>query len=317
MICSEQQIHEAQVLKETESSEEIKKQQWRRITELIDKKIHYDASFKFIFKVSLIVTQSRSDKDCKVQTNPEQQDEFQEEIQVATKPQQTWREQIEHHQTLRERILGALPMTTTTDDFQGLIRIEKDKQHMHEQDRNWTAVTECMMEVQDLSRRQARLGELEQIRLENCMACEEQIRSINHIMNITEVNDVKSVQEQAKHDEEKETQKSIQEAWKSILDMRNATKEPEKVKLVDENETKINERPDISKSRYSQQERRVELELEDYDHEILMKRREFYERMLQLGNYEAAEICLQGITRRIAAAENRSANRVGGVLARP
>ena len=260
---------------------------------------------------------SRGDKSCKLQTNSGQQDGFQEEIQVATEPQQTLGEQIEHHQTLRERILGALPMTTTTDDFQGLIRIEKDKQHMHEQDRNWTAVTECMTEVQDLSRRQARLGELEQIRLENCMACEEQIRSINHIMNITEVNDVKSVQEQAKHDEEKKTQESIQKAWKSILDMRNATKEPEKAKLVDENETKINERPDISKSRYSQQERRVELELEDYDHEILMKKREFYERMLQLGNHEAAEICLQGITRRIAAAENRSANRVGGVLARP
>ena len=198
MICSEQQIHEAQVLKETEANEGTTKQQWRRITELIDKKIHYDASFKFIFKVSSIVTQmnlakNRSDKGCKLQMNAGQQDGTREEIQVTTEPQQTLGEQIEHHQTLKKGILGTLSMMTTTDDFQELIRIEKDKQHMHAQERNWIAVTECIMEVQDLSRRQARLGELEQIRLENFIACEERIRSINHIMTITEVNDVKSV----------------------------------------------------------------------------------------------------------------------------
>ena len=48
-----------------------------------------------------------------------------------------------------------------------------------------------------------------------------------------------------------------------------------------------------------------------------MKKQEFYEQHLQLGNHEAAEMCLREITRRIAAAEYRSANRVGGVLARP
>ena len=100
---------------------------------------------------------------------------------------------------------------------------------------NWTAVTECMMEVRDLSRRQVRLGELEQIRSENCMACEEQMRSINHKMNIAKVNDVKSVQQQAKYDEQKETQASIQEAWKSLLDMRNAPEESETVKLTNDN----------------------------------------------------------------------------------
>ena len=66
------------------------------------------------------------------------------------------------------------------------------------------------------------------------MECEQQIRSINHIMNVAEINDVKSVQEQVRLDEEKETYAIIQEAWKSIMDMRNAQKEPEKVNLVDE-----------------------------------------------------------------------------------
>ena len=83
--------------------------------------------------------------------------------------------------------------------------------------------------------------------------------------------------------------------------MRNAQKEPEKINLIDENEMEVDRGPDnTSKSRNSQQERRIELELEDYDHEILMKKREFYERMLQLGNYEVAETILLGITRRIA-----------------
>ena len=40
-----------------------------------------------------------------------------------------------------------------------------------------------------------------------------------------------------------------------------------------------------------QKRRRTELELEDQDqdHTILMKKQELYERMLQLGDYEAAD----------------------------
>ena len=93
---------------------------------------------------------------------------------------------------MREGVLGVLPMTTTTDDFQRFVRDEKDKQHVHnyvhEQNRNWTTISECIMEVQDLARRQTRLGELEQIRSEKYMECEQQIRSINHIMNVTSGN---------------------------------------------------------------------------------------------------------------------------------
>ena len=38
-----------------------------------------------------------------------------------------------------------------------------------------------------------------------------------------------------------------------------------------------------------QERQRTELELEDQDHTILMKKQELYERMLQLGDYEAAD----------------------------
>ena len=47
--------------------------------------------------------------------------------------------------------------------------------------------------------------------------------------------------------------------------------------------------------------RRKELELEDHEHELLVKKREFYEQRLQLGHHEAAETCLQGLAERIAA----------------
>ena len=92
--------------------------------------------------------------------------------------------------------MGVLPTTTTVDDFSGLIRIEKDKQHVHTQDEDWSAVEACIMEVEDSSRRQARLGKLVQITSENCMACEERMRSINHAMNIVKGNGVKRVQQQ-------------------------------------------------------------------------------------------------------------------------
>ena len=47
--------------------------------------------------------------------------------------------------------------------------------------------------------------------------------------------------------------------------------------------------------------------------QIVTKRREFYKRMLQLGNHEVAAELLLEITRNIATERNRSANRVGGV----
>ena len=85
-----------------------------------------------------------SDKGCQLQMNAGQQDGIREEIQVTTEPQRALREQIEHYQTLKKGILGTLSMMTTTDDLQELIRIERDKQHMHTQERNWTAEAECI-----------------------------------------------------------------------------------------------------------------------------------------------------------------------------
>ena len=72
-----------------------------------------------------------------LQTKSRQQNEFQEEIQVATEPQQSpegrYEDQLKHHQILQEGVLRGLPMTTTTNDFQRLIRVEKDKQHVYAQ----------------------------------------------------------------------------------------------------------------------------------------------------------------------------------------
>ena len=130
-----------------------------------------------------------SSKSCKLKTNSRQQDGIQREVQMMTEPQQAL-EKIKRHRIWREEILGVLPMTTAADDFQGLIRVEKDTQHVHAQDRGWPANGACMMEVEDLSRRQVKLGELEQIVSENCMACEERVRSINRVMNTAKVNDV-------------------------------------------------------------------------------------------------------------------------------
>ena len=62
-----------------------------------------------------------------------------------------------------------------------------------------------------------------------------------------------------------------------------------------------------------QRRRKSELDIEDQNHTILMKKYEFYERMLQLGNHETAAELLLEITERIANERNRSANRVGGV----
>ena len=67
---------------------------------------------------------------------------------------------------------------------------------MHKRKGNWQAVEECMKETQSLASRQKHLGELEQRECEEYLECEQQIRSINHRMNVAEVNTVQSVQEQ-------------------------------------------------------------------------------------------------------------------------
>ena len=92
-------------------------------------------------------------------------------------------------------------MTMTIEYFQKFISAEKDKQHMYTQDQDWTAINECTMEVKSLASRQARLGELGQIEAEKYLECGHQIRSINHIMNITGVGRVQSLQEQVNPDE--------------------------------------------------------------------------------------------------------------------
>ena len=91
---------------------------------------------------------------------PRQQDGLRREIQVATEWQQTSDSHLEQHRRLQEEVLKELPMTTTLEDFQKLIRAEKDKQHMYTQDQDWTSVIACMMKVKSLTSRQAGLGEL-------------------------------------------------------------------------------------------------------------------------------------------------------------
>ena len=61
-----------------------------------------------------------------------------------------------------------------------------------------------MREIKSLASRQRKLGELEQLEIEECLECEQQIRSINHKMNVTEVNHVQSVQEQIRFDKQKQ-----------------------------------------------------------------------------------------------------------------
>jgi hypothetical protein len=212
-----------------------------------------------------------------------------------------------------------------------------------------------MMEIKSLASRQTRLGELEQWETKKYMECEEQIRSINHKMNVAEVNDVQSVQEQVKFGEEKQAFAQEQDAWKALIDMRNSLKEPEKLNPVERNKMEFakesdnnlkepektnpvernkmevakesdnklklrnNEQKQETQLEFEEDQRRRKLELDndDQNHTILMKKHEFYERMPQLGNHETAAELLLEITERIAAERNRSANRVGGVLARP
>ena len=64
--------------------------------------------------------------------------------------------------------------------------------------------TGCMMEIKPLVNRQRSLGELERIKTKKYPKCEERIRAINHTMNVTQVNDVQSVQEQIKLGKQKQ-----------------------------------------------------------------------------------------------------------------
>ena len=99
--------------------------------------------------------------------------------------------------------MGTLPQSTTEDDFQELIQAEKEKRHVHERERNWQAVADCVTQIEELPGRQTKLGELNKHAKENCMSCEEQIRTIQHSLNITGgINDVKSAQALQKLDRE-------------------------------------------------------------------------------------------------------------------
>jgi hypothetical protein len=168
-------------------------------------------------------------------------------------------------------------------------------------------------------------------------------------MNVTEVNTVQSVQEQRGIEKQRQALIIEKEAWKSLMDMRNSLKEPEKINPVGRNkmETDQEVKPPQDQFvekldkiempgndaqvydrqlRFEQDHRRrlAELDIEEKKQLILTKqrqeveqivanRREFYERMLQLGNHEVAAELLLEITRNIATEKNRSANRVGGV----
>ena len=142
--------------------------------------------------------------------------------------------------------MRGLPETTTINDFQGLIRAEKDKQHVYTQDRDWPAVTECMTEIKSLASRQTRLGELEQQETEKYMELEEQIRSINHKMNVAEVNDVQSAEEQVKLQEEKQVLTQEQDAWRAFVDVWNSLEEPKKINLGKKNKMEFAKEPDTN-----------------------------------------------------------------------
>ena len=155
-------------------------------------------------------------------------------------------------------------------------------------------------------------------------------------MNVTEVNVVQSVQEQTRLGKQKQSFVQEQEAWKSLMDMRNILKEPEKTTPVQRNRMEVDTESENTLKRGAedstlklefddqtesqqlefeedQRRRNAELDIGDRNHTILMKKCQFYERMLQLGNHGTADKLLLEITERIATERNRSANRVGGV----
>ena len=227
-------------------------------------------------------------------------------------------------------------MSTTTYDFQRFIRDQKDKQHMYTQDQDWPAVKECMTEIRSLAERQRSLGELKQTETEKYLECEEQIRAINHIMNVMEVQDIQNVEEQIKLDKQKQALTQEQEAWKSLMDMRNSLKEPEKTNPVEGNKMEVGRESDDILKRSTedntlklefdeqkqdrqlefendQRRRNAELDIGDRNRIILKEKYQIYERMLQLGHNWAAVELLLDITERITTERNRSANRVGGV----
>ena len=156
-------------------------------------------------------------------------------------------------------------------------------------------------------------------------------------MNITEVNSAQSLQEQVKLDEQKQALTIESDAWKSLVDMRNSLKEPEKANPVERNKMEIDREVkalqdqfveklnNTLKLRNDERAYRRQLEFEDYQQsqsveldngdrkaQQLKVQFQFYERMLQLGNHETAVKLLLGIEGN-ANERNRSANRVRGV----
>ena len=194
------------------------------------------------------------------------------------------------------------------------------------------------MEVKSLASRQARLGELEHREVEKYLECKLQIRSINHRINVTEVNNAQSIQKRKRLGNQKQALTIEGVAWKALLDMQKSLKEPGNPESVERNKKGIDrkvetpqdqlaEKPDNAvelrdndermKDRqleFEDQQRRqnIVFDNEDRNAQQLKVEFQFYERMLQLGNHKTAAKILVGIEE-IATGENRSANRVGGV----
>ena len=228
--CAQLEKHEAQTTEE---------QKWKKIIELLQNTIYHTSVEKWLWKMC-----NKQQTWCELQKKPRQQDDFQNEIQVIKERRQTADNQLKQHQKSKEDVLRGLPKTTTIDGFQGLIRDEKDKQHVYKQDRDWSAADQCKMEIKSLASRQTRLGELEQQETEKHMELEEQIRSINHRINVTEVNDVQSAEEQGKLQEEKRELIQTQDAWRAFVDTWNSLEEPKKINLEKKNKMEFAKEPD-------------------------------------------------------------------------
>ena len=138
--CAQPGKHEAQVAKETNE------QKWKKVIELLNNITEDQVRMKYLFDTSSkhrtqreLQKKPRQQGDFQkdeLQKKPRQQDDFEFEIQAAIERQQKTDNQIKYHRKSQEEVLGGLPMTTTTNNFQRFIRAERDKQHMYTQDQD-------------------------------------------------------------------------------------------------------------------------------------------------------------------------------------
>ena len=84
---------------------------------------------------------------------------------------------------------------------------------MYTQDQERPALKECITGIRSLAERHRSLGELKPAETEKYLEREEQIRAINHIMNVTEVKDIQNVEEQIKLDKQKKAPLQEQAEW--------------------------------------------------------------------------------------------------------